>query len=45
MLFGYDLCENGIKRTKTVILVESEKSVMKSIQIGLFNTLAVGGVS
>ena len=43
VLFGYDLCESDIKRTKTVILVESEKSVMKSIQIGLFNTLAVGG--
>ena len=43
VLFGYDLCESDIKRTKTVILVESEKSVMKSIQIGLFNILAVGG--
>ena len=43
VLFGYDLCESDIKRTKTVILVESEKSVMKSIQIELFNTLAVGG--
>ena len=43
VLFGYDLCESDIRKTKTVILVESEKSVMKSIQIGLFNTLAVGG--
>lgn len=43
VLFGYDLCKSDIRKTKTVILVESEKSVMKSIQIGLFNTLAVGG--
>ena len=43
VLFGYDLCKDTILNTGTVILVESEKSVMKSIQIGLFNTLAVGG--
>ena len=43
ILFGYDLCESSIKSNGNVILVESEKSVMKSIQEGLFNTLAVGG--
>ena len=43
VLFGYDICKDTILKTETVILVESEKSVMKSIQIGLFNTLAVGG--
>ena len=43
VLFGYDLCKDTILNTGTVILVESEKSVMKSIQIVLFNTLAVGG--
>ena len=43
VLFGYDICKDTILNTGTVILVESEKSVMKSIQIGLFNTLAVGG--
>lgn len=43
ILFGYDLCESSIKSNGNVILVESEKSVMKSIQVGLFNTLAVGG--
>ena len=43
VLFGYDICRDTILNTGTVILVESEKSVMKSIQIGLFNTLAVGG--
>lgn len=43
ILFGYDLCESSIKFNGNVILVESEKSVMKSIQVGLFNTLAVGG--
>lgn len=43
ILFGYDLCENDIRTNGNVILVESEKSVMKSIQSGLFNTLAVGG--
>lgn len=43
ILFGYDLCESSIKSNGNVLLVESEKSVMKSIQEGLFNTLAVGG--
>lgn len=43
VLFGYDICRDTILNTGTVILVESEKSVMKSIQVGLFNTLAVGG--
>ena len=43
VLFGYDLCESTIKKSKTVILVESEKSVIKSIQQGLYHTLAVGG--
>lgn len=43
ILFGYDLCESSIKSNGNVVLVESEKSVMKSIQVGLFNTLAVGG--
>lgn len=43
VLFGFDLCKNTIEKTKTVILVESEKSVMKSVQRGLFTTLAVGG--
>lgn len=43
VLFGYDICRDTILNTGTVILVESEKSVMKSTQIGLFNTLAVGG--
>ena len=45
VLFGYDLCKNKIIDTKTVILVESEKSVMKSIQKDMFNTLAIGGSS
>lgn len=43
VLFGYDLCKDTIKEKGSVILVESEKSVMKSTQIGLYNTLAVGG--
>lgn len=43
VLFGYDLCKNKIIDTKTVILVESEKSVMKSIQRDMYNTLAIGG--
>ncbi len=43
ILFGYDLCNSTIRKSKKVILVESEKSVMKSIQLGLFNTLAIGG--
>lgn len=43
VLFGYDLCKDIIEKTRTVILVESEKSVMKSIQCELYNTLAVGG--
>ena len=43
VLFGYDLCESTIKKSKAVILVESEKSVIKSIQQGLYHTLAVGG--
>lgn len=43
VLFGYDLCNNKIIDTKTVILVESEKSVMKSIQRNMYNTLAIGG--
>ena len=43
VLFGYDLCKNKIIDTKTVILVESEKSVMKSIQKDMYNTLAIGG--
>ena len=43
VLFGYDLCKNKISETKTVILVESEKSVMKSIQRNVNNTLAIGG--
>lgn len=43
VLFGYDLCKNKISETKTVILVESEKSVMKSIQRNIYNTLAIGG--
>jgi phage toprim domain containing protein, yorJ B.subtilis homolog len=43
VLFGYDLCKNKIIETKTVILVESEKSVMKSIQRNMYNTLAIGG--
>ena len=43
VLFGYDLCENTIKKSKAVILVESEKSVIKSVQQGVYHTLAVGG--
>lgn len=43
VLFGYDLCKNKISETKTVVLVESEKSVMKSIQRNMYNTLAIGG--
>jgi len=43
VLFGYDENSVYIKETKSVILVESEKSVMKSTQIGLNYTLAVGG--
>lgn len=43
VLFGYDFCKDNIKKLGNVILVESEKSVMKSIQLGIFSTLAVGG--
>ena len=43
VLFGYDLCKNTILKNNSVILVESEKSVMKSIQVDFYNTLAVGG--
>lgn len=43
ILFGYDFCKDNIERLGNVILVESEKSVMKSIQLGIFSTLAVGG--
>lgn len=43
VLFGYDICKDNIIKKGSAILVESEKSVMKSTQIGLYNTLAVGG--
>lgn len=43
ILFGYDFCKDNITKLGNVILVESEKSVMKSIQLGIFSTLAVGG--
>lgn len=43
ILFGYDFCKDNIQKLGNVILVESEKSVMKSIQSGIFSTLAVGG--
>lgn len=42
VLFGYDILVE-LYKGKTVILVESEKSVMKSFQVGIYNTLAVGG--
>lgn len=43
MLFGYDLNKDYIKALDFVILVESEKSVMKAFQNDIHNVLAVGG--
>lgn len=43
VLFGYDINKDRVKETKTVILVESEKSVIKAYQSGINTVLAIGG--
>ena len=45
VLFGYDINISDIKSKKYVILVESEKSVLKAYQLGIRNVLAIGGSS
>ena len=44
-MFGYDINISDIKSKKYVILVESEKSVLKAYQLGIRNVLAIGGSS
>ena len=43
VLFGYDENKETIIEKKEVILVESEKSVIKAFQKEMYNVLAVGG--
>ena len=43
VLFGYDINKDRVKETKNVILVESEKSVIKAYQSGINTVLAIGG--
>lgn len=42
VLYGWDINKDDIMKSGSVILVESEKSVMKAFQAGIRNILAVG---